>query len=168
MTATPTTYRPVPLGEALCRGCEKPFQLIELRTAPSFTNRHGVRQKPRVIPVHGPRNNRCTGSHGDPMPWLEATRLPGWDNLTDRDKGAALMHVWKCHWERDPFYARNHYPADYFDHPLLVDLDHKVASLHAVVVAGTWKQAMERLGEDEAQRLYDLALDADRAARGVR
>ena len=161
-------YRDIPLGEGLCSVCDKTHSLIDHPTAPSFVNEYGVRQKPRVLPVHGPRKARCTGSHEAPVPWLEASRLPAWDELTDLDKGAALMHVWKRYWENDGIYARENYPAEYFDHPVLTGLDYKVASRHAAVVAGAWRKAVDRLGSDETQRLYDLALAADRARSGGR
>lgn len=86
-------YRHIPVGEALCGACDHTFQLIDHPTAPSFVNKYGVRQKPRILPVHGPRNARCAGSHQAPVPWLEERHLPAWDDLTDLDKTQRLYDL---------------------------------------------------------------------------
>lgn len=158
-----STYRPVPFGKAICRECDQPYALVD--HGEPFINRHGVRQRPRVLPINGPRGNRCPGSHQPPKPWLEATGLPDWEDMNDYDRGAALMFLWKCHWEKSFPCPRENYPARYFDHPLLVELDPETACTHAVKVAGSWSQALERLGVDEAMRLYNLALERERAER---
>src|SRR5215469_13316405 len=85
--------------------------------------------------------------------------LPGWDEMSDLDKGAALLHLHKRDWE-GPGYAVENYPARYFDHPALVALSPREACRHAVSV----EDAAERagcVGGAEYERLYDLALDAD-------
>lgn len=92
------------------------------------------------------------------------TDLPTWDQMSDLDKGAALLHLRKRHTD-GPRYATEHYPCHYFDHPALLALDEEDASAHAAGLkyqGGTFRA----LGADEYQRLYDLALDADRK-RGV-
>jgi hypothetical protein len=80
--------------------------------------------------------------------------------MSDVDKGATLLHLHKRGWE-GPVYAVEHYPAHYFEHPALVDLDGKAASKHAVDVTGGMDNIFDRLGADEFDRLYDLADAAD-------
>lgn len=83
-----------------------------------------------------------------------------WDELSDLDKGAALLHLHKI--SRDGRrYAVDHYPAQYFDHPELVVLDAEQASSHAYTLRGHTRS----LSDEEYDRLYDIALDAD-IARG--
>jgi hypothetical protein len=82
--------------------------------------------------------------------------------MTDADRGAALMFAWKV--QREGYmYARENYSARYLDSPDLTALDAFTACRHANLVAGTWREANERLGSAEVTRLYELALAADRA-----
>ena len=90
----------------------------------------------------------------------ETTTLPTWDEMSDLDKGAALMHAWKRSWE-GPSYAVENYPAEYFDHPALLALDSKDACQHAAKATKGWRD----WDTDEVDRLYNAALDADRARR---
>ncbi len=93
--------------------------------------------------------------------------LPAWDDLSDLDKGAALLHLHKV--DNDGAdYATQHYPARFHEHRLLVGLDPVTTSEYAQGLDGDNRREM---GEewyapapnaDEWQRLYDLALDADR------
>lgn len=92
--------------------------------------------------------------------------LPAWEEMGELDRGAALMHAWKRHRE-GARYARQHYPARYLGHPRLVALGPELACRHAVTVAGTWDGAVDRLGMDEVERLYDAALAEDDRRRGV-
>ncbi|MFI7126023.1 hypothetical protein ACIBQ1_10035 [Nonomuraea sp. NPDC050153] len=91
--------------------------------------------------------------------------LPAWDGLSDLDKGAALLHLVKVY-EEGSAYAREHYPARYLDNPELKALDKAAACDHA---AGLFKNGIDdvydKLGEDEIDRLYDLALDEGRRTR---
>lgn len=88
--------------------------------------------------------------------------LPGWDEMTDLDKGAALLHLHKRGWEGAD-YAVENYPARYFDHPVLVALPPEESSAHAAsLAADSYDFEVPGLHPDEADRLYDLALDADR------
>jgi hypothetical protein len=89
-------------------------------------------------------------------------KLPTWDEMSDLDKGAALLHLRKVTTEGKG-YATENYPAEYFDHSALTALDEKTASRHArgLFARGDY-EAFEVLGEDEYARLYDAALDADR------
>lgn len=160
--AAAATYRPVDPGHGACHVCDEVHPLTQRHKLPSFVNRHGVRQKPYLLPIHGPQGNRCDGGHHEPKPWLEATGLPDWDAMSDLDRGAALMFVWKVKWEADYGYAREHYPARYVEHPLLTALDNRTACRHASHVAGRWDEAKERFGAAEVQRLYDLALNHQR------
>lgn len=88
------------------------------------------------------------------------TNLPTWAQMTDLDKGAALLHLHKRDWEGIE-YAEEDYPARYFDHPALVALSEHEACQHAVSVGGGAENA-GALRDGEYERLYDLALDADR------
>jgi hypothetical protein len=90
----------------------------------------------------------------------ETPVLPTWDEMTDLDKGAALLHLHKRDWE-GPEYAVENYPAEYFDHPALVALSEREACRHAVSVEDAAEQA-GALRMPEYERLYDLALAADR------
>ena len=89
----------------------------------------------------------------------ETPVLPTWDEMTDLDKGAALLHLHKRDWEGADYAAEN-YPARYFDHPALVALGPREACRHAVSVEGAAERA-GCTGGAEYQRLYDLALVAD-------
>ncbi|MEU8158149.1 hypothetical protein AB0B94_31225 [Micromonospora sp. NPDC048986] len=151
-------YRPVKNTEGVCTVCDEAHPLTNRHSQPAVTNRHGVTHKRFLLRVHGPRNNRCPGSHTEPKPWLEASGLPAWDAMTDLDRGAALMHVHKRRRE-GASYAREHYPVRYSDHPLLIILvaeDIRTACRHAAIVAGN---VADGLTDDEYGRLYDLALD---------
>jgi hypothetical protein len=87
--------------------------------------------------------------------------LPTWEQMTDLDKGAALLHLYKCESEGTE-YATSDYPAEYFDHPALLALDGEDASKHAQGLFEDDEDAWHKLGGEEYERLYDLALDADR------
>ncbi len=89
--------------------------------------------------------------------------LPGWDDMSDLDKGAALLHLHKRQWEGDE-YAESDYPARYFEHPALLALSSLEASRHAAGL-GSAERMYHSLGEGEFDRLYDAALDADRRRR---
>jgi hypothetical protein len=89
------------------------------------------------------------------------TSLPAWAEMTDLDKGAALLFLHKRDWEGED-YAMDNYPARYFDHPALTALSRLNASRHAVSVEDDADKAGALRG-DEFERLYSLALDADEA-----
>lgn len=82
--------------------------------------------------------------------------LPAWSELTDRDKGAVLLHLHKREWEGAD-YAEEHYPAAFFDHPSLTTLDDEAACDFALSV----ERAADALDHDEYARLYDVALKAE-------
>jgi hypothetical protein len=164
VTPTERTYREIPLLHQACTVCDE--------IVPSLAERR-LRTTPRIR-LHGPRGNRCPGSREQGKPWLQATHLPTWDEMSDVDKGCALMFVWKVYWERSLRYAIDNYPATYLDSPMLRDLPSEVACRHANAVAlgdieryrfpCSYLAADYRLGRDEFQRLYDLALNAERTA----
>lgn len=83
--------------------------------------------------------------------------LPTWDEMTDVDKAVALGHVWKRENE-GASYAVENYPAEYVDHPALVDLDEDEACDHAKTVVGSIDGIYDRIGGDEYERLLDLDL----------
>lgn len=85
------------------------------------------------------------------------TEIPTWEQMSDLDKGAALMHAHKREWE-GASYAVEHYPAEYFDHPALLALGEKAASKHAARVTKGW----DDWDPDEVARLYDLAVYTNR------
>jgi hypothetical protein len=82
--------------------------------------------------------------------------LPTWGEMSDLDKGAALMHLHKRDVE-GVSYATQHYPCRYLDSDVLVALSPRDASLHAADVGAA---AFDGWG-DEGSRLYDLALAED-------
>jgi hypothetical protein len=88
----------------------------------------------------------------------DTSGLPTWAEMTDLDKGAALLHLHKRDWEGDE-YAQDNYPARYFDHPALTALSPLQACRHAVSVEDDADRAGATRG-DEFERLYDLALTA--------
>lgn len=90
--------------------------------------------------------------------------LPTWDEMCELDRGAALMHVWKRKWETIR-YAIEHYPAQYLADSRLAALDERLACWHARVVAGSWDEVCDRLGMDEVERLYYLALGEEETRR---
>lgn len=79
--------------------------------------------------------------------------LPTWDEMSDLDKGAALLHLHKRDYEGTS-YAVENYPCRYLDDLRLLALDGQDASRHAAQFAA---QA-EALEPDEHDRLYDAAL----------
>lgn len=92
--------------------------------------------------------------------------LPSWGDLSDVDKGCALLHAWKVDQEgRD--YAVENYPAKFHDHPDLTALQpiEACAYVDALNIDLSDNDAVligdRELSWDEYQRLYDLALDAD-------
>lgn len=144
------TYREIKFGFGACSVCD---EVVEW-------GRRRVRGMP-VLLGHGPRKNRCPGGGLHSKPWLEATGLPSWDQMSDLDKGAALMHVWKRNREGG-VYARENYPAEYIEHPDLLVLPRDEACRHAAAVCGRNDVVQDRLGIDEWERLYNLALDEGR------
>jgi hypothetical protein len=86
-----------------------------------------------------------------------AVPLPTWDQMSDLDKGAALLHLAKVENEGRE-YAIENYAAKYFEHPALTALNDRDASEHAATV----EDASVREPFEEWERLYGLALDADR------
>ena len=89
------------------------------------------------------------------------TDLPAWADMTELDQGAALLHFHKREIEGGE-YAVENYPAEYFDHEALLALSQEDASDHAAVVVREFKDGDGWCNSLE-MRLYDLALDADRA-----
>lgn len=83
--------------------------------------------------------------------------LPTWNEMSDLDKGAALMHLHKRDWE-GASYAVEHYPVQYFDSAQLTGLGRREACRHA---AGFQREA-DALTPAEHERLYNLAYDEDR------
>lgn len=91
---------------------------------------------------------------------ITTTQLPAWDELSDLDKGAALLHL-RAREDEGGSYAVEHYPAQYFDHPALKALDGKAASRHAQRILNG-RDPFDVVGADEYFRLYDAALAAHR------
>lgn len=148
------TVRKVALGWAPCSVCDKD---VRLRLS------DGTRTRRAPVGVHGPRGDRCPGSRQPGKTFMEYTGLSGWDGMSELDRGAALMFVWKVEWERSYRYARENYPARYVEDPLLVSLDDEDSCRHARIVTGGHREILAKLGNDEHQRLYNLALNAERA-----
>lgn len=165
LSAPERSFREIPPGMGACTVCDELIEHLAQRP------RVGERRK---LKVHEMDGQRCAGSQQPGLPWIEAARLPAWDELSDVDKGRALMFVWKCKWEGSFGYAKEHYPATFRDHPMLGDLPVDVRCRYARDVSragipftaemSTLDVARKRLGDDEFDRLYNLALDAERAA----
>ncbi len=79
--------------------------------------------------------------------------LPTWDQMSDLDKGAALLHLHKRDVEGGR-YATENYPARYLDDPRLAALDRVEASRHTA----RFRREANELNDAEYTRLYDLAL----------
>lgn len=90
-----------------------------------------------------------------------AAPLPAWREMSDLDKGAALLHLHKQGWEGAEYAIEKH-PARYFDHPALTALSETDACRHAMSVEAD----VEALDPGESVRLYDLVLDAREALNG--
>ncbi|MER7433152.1 hypothetical protein ABT341_00330 [Pseudonocardia alni] len=150
--------RDVPPLHFACTVCD---EIHPVRTRPL----PGVRRMP--IYSHGPRGNRCPGGGLPGKTWIQTRRLPQWQDMTDLDRGAVLMFLWKVHWERSFAYARENYPCTYRDAPALVALTKRDACSHAAQVVKELTgepgdRAIARyLGEAEYKRLYDLALHTE-------
>lgn len=83
--------------------------------------------------------------------------LPTWADMSDLDKGCALLHDRAREDEGDD-YAAEHYPARYLNDPRLTALTPAEATAHARKVCKVDNGDMfDRLGGDEYHRLYDLA-----------
>lgn len=80
--------------------------------------------------------------------------LPTWDEMSDLDKGAALVHMWKLRWEGN----QEDHPCRYQEHPLLMELSPTAASRHAQEVCGSLDDITYKLGFDEYRRLYNLVV----------
>lgn len=85
----------------------------------------------------------------------EGRPLPQWAELSDLDKGCALLYLHKADYEGGD-YARVHYPAKFLDNPLLASLPPGGACDYAEV----FEEAALELHDAEHARLYDAALAA--------
>lgn len=82
---------------------------------------------------------------------------PSWDAMSDLDRGAALLHIWKV--QREGLtYALENYPCEYIDDEGLRALAREAACQHAQQVCGSYDAIRDRLGDNEFERLYNLAL----------
>lgn len=84
--------------------------------------------------------------------------LPGWETMTDLDKGAALLHLDRREWDGPEAAVRDH-PARYFNHPALTSLSPADASAYAASLSGP--NGVPGLEPDDYVRLYGLAYEAD-------
>lgn len=89
--------------------------------------------------------------------------LPTWEQMSDLDRGAALLHVHTREYQGS-LYAEEHAPAEFFTDRALVALTMQAGSDHAVALCGSWPAMVDRIGDTEAWRLVDLA-DAARQRR---
>ena len=157
-TSTLRSYRLIPSGHGACTVCDEVHPLTQRHKQPPVRNRYGTRKR-SLLPIHGPRNNRCPGGHTEPAPWLESSGLPDWEAMSDLDRGAAFMWLHKRRRE-GAAYAMEHYPVRYVDHPVLVALEVGEACAHATTVAmDAYDQVTDAAGWDEYHRLYELALN---------
>lgn len=77
--------------------------------------------------------------------------------MSDLDKGAALLHMWKRQREGGGYAVQN-YPCQYIEHPSLAALSRAEACRHAVSMCGSHREIEHKLGDVEHDRLYNLAL----------
>jgi hypothetical protein len=84
-----------------------------------------------------------------------------WEDLSDLDKGAALVHLRHCAIEGDDDYAARYYPCRYFDDPELIALTPLEASRHAQSLTSAGGTAIfeDVIDDDEYERLYALAYE---------
>lgn len=101
---------------------------------------------------------------GESIIYQDIVDLPVWDQMSDRDKGAALLHAAKRENE-GASYAVEHYACRYFDDPRLTRLTPETASRHAARTVGDTYEIVELIGQAEYERLYDAALDAEQEQR---
>lgn len=80
--------------------------------------------------------------------------LPTWDEMSDLDKGSALLHVYRSTWSRQTRKIMN---CKYTDDPALVALNEKERSRHAHHVTGGIQRITSRLGNRETSRLMKIA-----------
>lgn len=145
--ATTRRFRPLPTGQGVCRAC--------LHRGPA---RPGLNGHPnRMHRHHRPDGTLCR--ERESLRWIEATGLPTWDELTDRDRGAAIMHCWARH-TQGVIHAREHAPATFWDDELLTALTPYEACRYTAELCGSYAEITDRLGEAERERLYQAALDA--------
>jgi hypothetical protein len=144
-------YTEIPDGKGKCPECGR-ILYVAYRTG--------------RVTGHGPLQRRCPGSGQFPVCWHAAAGLPGWEDMSDLDRGAALLHAR----QRDKIgdlAAIVLYPAVYFDHADLARLAPEIASRHAWSVTLGWPQAISVRGSRAVTRLCRLALAADRARPGL-
>lgn len=155
-TTEPQGHRKILSGQGVCTVCDQVVALVY--DTP-------VVRRPLLVSAHWWRDIRCPGGGQAPRPWVAAAGLPYWPDMTDLDRGGALMHAWKCWWERSAIYAREHYPARYHDDPLLVGLEPGEACRHALIVTGGHEAVLQRLGHRWWRELYETARAVDAAER---
>lgn len=86
--------------------------------------------------------------------------LPSWDDLSDLDKGAALMFLAKV--ENECYeYAVENYPVKYIEDPRLTAL----SVLDACAYTEKFEDLIEDMDGGEHERLYNLALNHERGNR---
>lgn len=89
---------------------------------------------------------------------------PAFADLHDLDKGAVLIHLWKVGREGGA-YARENYPCRFLADEDLCALERDEAN-NLARFYGSHAHLVDTLGQEEADRLYDLALDIDKVLRG--
>lgn len=91
--------------------------------------------------------------------------LPDWGDLSELDKGIALVHAGKALHEGAEYAAEFYAPQ--YEHPLLADLTAETRSEHAREtvgeVFGDTTGAEQELGSEEYERLRGLAYKSGRA-----
>lgn len=140
--------RDIPPDHAVCPVCDRTIRV-------ATTKARG--DQPTPIRSH---TARCPGSGHPGKSWTEAQGLPDWADMSDLDRGCALLFLWACHGECSDAYAREHYPCRYRDDPRLVELTPDDACRHAGGF-GWYSVVRDRIGNAETKRLYDLALAAE-------
>ncbi|MEU8310458.1 hypothetical protein AB0C84_43530 [Actinomadura sp. NPDC048955] len=88
--------------------------------------------------------------------------LPGWDEMSDYDRGWALLHVYERD-KRGTQHALTYSAPRFADDPRLSSLSAEAASAHATKIVSTTDEIIETIGEDEYDRLIAVVADPPRA-----
>jgi len=79
--------------------------------------------------------------------------LPRWDDMSDLDKGAIVVAMWRAKWWMLPSLRT----ARFLDDPVLVALDENSAARHMQKLVGSFDELRNQIGEAEMYRLERLA-----------
>lgn len=87
---------------------------------------------------------------------------PRFDDLHDLDKGAVLAYLWHVGQDGRRWATEEH-PCQFLADPVLAGLGQFEASYFAVEIGGTYALLCQQLGDEETERLRQLAVSVARA-----